>query len=747
VCCEFIRDGQLSLEHILSNLIMSNAENYILKDGDAGLFSSDETLAVFNVDQNNSPDIDELHKLLGDAFTSEVNDPETLLNTECVPSSVEDEYEVSALGELEELFSSSTEFVDTKASLETSEQLSTEDDACGVSALDELKAYLGDSAQSDVGNIKETSVPAQEYSFESRRSVLDELQNLLQLCIDELKTDAKSSIGDTPVFNDVEYPSRDELQDLLETILSQLMLLSESSVATISTDSISVLDELKNFMHETGGADAAEASIVSTEPDSLFADDIFNIMNENETGEYEVSSISENVGSDDKGSDSIIDELNLLLGNSSSESFGSLPSSISDETPVLGELAAYMSELSDDKISTEEAGTDSTDIELASASNTLEELEAMLNEISIPGNDEISGSIKVSEDDFSYKNETGPSFTNTKEEKVKDYNELYSKAQTVEAVTGKAETDKAETDKAAVNTSAEDVILFHEKDNNNRMPTAGLLFVTVLAAGIYGFWSLLDTGDEISDRSEKSQTTFERVLEEGSGTVISAETDSIYDLLAKTETGSYTPVSSYEDGPLNIESTEVDIENKVTQKLHEENAGKKTEAEPKDLTSLQVEKFQQENRKSLNQLNKRMTEAEASIAWLQEGKTTANERDYADPVRPAPSEVPENLELPVKHKIIEQPVQEISVTKTHGKGSNIWSVHLSSYYGKPPSASELEYLGNAGISYEIKKAIVNKKVWYRVIVNKFSGYEKAKEYSDGIRKSIGRNDIWINKSQ
>jgi len=726
---------------------MSNAENYILKDGDAGLFSSDETLAVFNVDQNNSPDIDELHKLLGDAFTSEVNDPETLLNTECVPSSVEDEYEVSALGELEELFSSSTEFVDTKASLETSEQLSTEDDACGVSALDELKAYLGDSAQSDVGNIKETSVPAQEYSFESRRSVLDELQNLLQLCIDELKTDAKSSIGDTPVFNDVEYPSRDELQDLLETILSQLMLLSESSVATISTDSISVLDELKNFMHETGGADAAEASIVSTEPDSLFADDIFNIMNENETGEYEVSSISENVGSDDKGSDSIIDELNLLLGNSSSESFGSLPSSISDETPVLGELAAYMSELSDDKISTEEAGTDSTDIELASASNTLEELEAMLNEISIPGNDEISGSIKVSEDDFSYKNETGPSFTNTKEEKVKDYNELYSKAQTVEAVTGKAETDKAETDKAAVNTSAEDVILFHEKDNNNRMPTAGLLFVTVLAAGIYGFWSLLDTGDEISDRSEKSQTTFERVLEEGSGTVISAETDSIYDLLAKTETGSYTPVSSYEDGPLNIESTEVDIENKVTQKLHEENAGKKTEAEPKDLTSLQVEKFQQENRKSLNQLNKRMTEAEASIAWLQEGKTTANERDYADPVRPAPSEVPENLELPVKHKIIEQPVQEISVTKTHGKGSNIWSVHLSSYYGKPPSASELEYLGNAGISYEIKKAIVNKKVWYRVIVNKFSGYEKAKEYSDGIRKSIGRNDIWINKSQ
>jgi len=569
VCCEFIRDGQLSLEHILSNLIMSNAENYILKDGDAGLFSSDETLAVFNVDQNNSPDIDELHKLLGDAFTSEVNDPETLLNTECVPSSVEDEYEVSALGELEELFSSSTEFVDTKASLETSEQLSTEDDACGVSALDELKAYLGDSAQSDVGNIKETSVPAQEYSFESRRSVLDELQNLLQLCIDELKTDAKSSIGDTPVFNDVEYPSRDELQDLLETILSQLMLLSESSVATISTDSISVLDELKNFMHETGGADAAEASIVSTEPDSLFADDIFNIMNENETGEYEVSSISENVGSDDKGSDSIIDELNLLLGNSSSESFGSLPSSISDETPVLGELAAYMSELSDDKISTEEAGTDSTDIELASASNTLEELEAMLNEISIPGNDEISGSIKVSEDDFSYKNETGPSFTNTKEEKVKDYNELYSKAQTVEAVTGKAETDKAETDKAAVNTSAEDVILFHEKDNNNRMPTAGLLFVTVLAAGIYGFWSLLDTGDEISDRSEKSQTTFERVLEEGSGTVISAETDSIYDLLAKTETGSYTPVSSYEDGPLNIESTEVDIENKVTQKLHE----------------------------------------------------------------------------------------------------------------------------------------------------------------------------------
>jgi len=713
---------------------MSNAEYTILKDENTELISSDEPMGMFKDGLNNSPDIDELHQHLGEVFTLEANDSEAMINTENESSLVEDENAVSALDELEELFSRSTESTDTEVSLETLEQYSAEEDVSSMSALDELRAYLGDTTQDDAGDIETDSVSTLEYSFGSRRSVLDELQNLLQSCINELKTDANSAIGDTPVFTDVVYPSRDELQNLLETILSQLMLFSESPIAMSTSDSVSVLDELKKFMHETGDEDtdvySAEASIVSAELDSLFTDDTFNIMNEKEAGEYDASSMSENTGIDDTVSDSIIDELNLLLGDSSSEIFDNSTTSISDGSPVLNELAAYMVELSGDKTSIEETGADSIDTELVGASNTLEELEAMLNEINISGNDEISDNIKVSENNFSYKNETGQSFTDTKEEKVEDNNELYSKVQTVEVVTGKVETDKE-----AVNTSVENINLLHEQDNNNRIPIAGLLFVTVLAVGVYGIWSLLDTGDGIKNRSEKPQTTFDRVLEERPGTVISAEADSIYDLLAKTETGSYTPVSRYEDEPLNIESTEADIENKVTQKLHEENASEKSEAEPKYLTSLHVEKLQQENRKSLNQLNRRMTEAEKSIARLQVEKTTANQRDITTHVSPMSSKAPE------------KPVQKVSATEVQGKGDNLWSVHLSSYYGKPPSASELEYLKNAGISYEIKKAVVNEEVWYRVIVDEFSEYEKAKEYSDDIKMSVSRNDIWINKSQ
>lgn len=877
VWCECFGDELLSLEHTLSDLIMRNAENYILIDGETGMSSSDEPLAVANGDQNNRPDIDELHQLLGDTCTSEANDPETINSKEYDASLIVDERSVSALEELEdygvsgetgvddtdaslqaddsssgevsnasslmaemeelygdsvgaeidnaetnteteestdedtsenvalteeleELFSSSTESADTDISSQISEQFSVEEDASSISALDELRAFLDDTTQIEAGDIEISSVDTPEHSFASRRSVLDELQNLLQSCtddlkVDELSADANSTIGNMSVFTDVEYPSREELQHLLETTLSQLVLFSDSSSAMTYTDSVSVLDELKNFMHETGAADTDEIS------DSLFASDGLDEAEENDEDAYDISSISEDVAVKEQAADSIIDELNLLL--SDSETFDtalesdSLTSDISDESPTSDELAAYMAGLSDET----EIDIDTTDAESVSASNTLEELEAMLNEIGISDNDKTSDSIKAGEDDFSYENVSGQSHTDNEEEKFEDKTALY-KASNVEVVT-----DKSETAKAAENNPVEEVNLLDEQYSNNRVPVAGLLLTTVLAVGLYAFWSLLDSGAAIDERSEAAQHSAVQMqkseygsgdeylhgwmLEENSGAGITAEADAVYQYepLEEIETYSYEPISSYQDEPLTVETTEQNIDIKVVQAELTGDAQTTVEDIAKETISLEVNNLQQENKENIEQLQRRMADAESSIAKLQEEKTGKPD-DTIEPVPPVLSEqiekpaqadkagfteqtdlaaphvhkvsepvqpaLPEHLvkpevqqkpELPVKQEIIEPPGQMVPVIRAQGKGGNLWSVQLSSYYGKPPPASELKYLENAGISYEIKKAVVNEKVWYRVIVDEFSEYEKAKQFSDDIRKNAIRKDMWINKSQ
>lgn len=692
---------------------------------------------------------------------------------------------VSLMEELEELFSTTESSVDDVATLsQASKPSSSEEDASSISALDELRDFLGDTVQSEAEeSVEPFSISQLEHSFVSQRSVLEELQNLLQSCIDELKVTAGDTIRNTPAPTEVEYPDRDELQNLLETVLSQLMLISDSSASTATINGVSALDELKHLMQETGGdADKTETSILSAESDSLFTDDIFNITNENETNEYEVSYNSEGVAVDDNAADSILDELNLLLDEPDSEALVSSSENnykmagIPDESPALDELATYMAELSeetgvDDITSVEKTNTDSIDTVLTRDSNTLEELEAMLDEISMASNDKTSEEINVSKVYSSYEHETKLSSAEYKEGKTEENRELYNKVQSF-----KAAVDETDADSPAASASVEDVNLLHKPDSNNRIPITSLLFSSVLAVGVYSFWSLLNTGDGTNNRSEKLQTTLidkpvvvsgkpkisarpeqsviqesefvpGAVLEDRPGAFVSTEVDSIYDLLAKTETTSYVPMSNYESESLNIDSIETNIENNITQDQPIENIRIKPGNKSKDVITLQAEKFQQEDQENLDQLNRRMAEAEISIVRLQQEIKTVNQRDFSDPVRPASSVVPEKLHLSVKQEVIEQPDKKVSATEVRVKNRNLWSVHLSSYYGKPPPASELEYLGKAGISYEIKKAIVHKKVWYRVTVDEFSEYEKAKEYSDSIRKNVSRNDIWINRSQ
>ena len=797
----------------------------------------------------------EMEALYGGSVETEIYNNETDVETEA-PMDEAVSGSDSLLEELEELFSGSAESVDTKS--ETSEQAPVEQDTSSLSALDELKAFLGDTAQAEAEDIETSSVSVLEDSFVSRRSILDELQNLLQSCLEELKADTKSTIRDTSVYTDVEYPSRDDLQSLLETTLDQLALFSDGSPTTTYTDSVSVLDEFKNFMHETGASGTDEIS------DSLFTDDSFDEPDENETDEYTVSSITESLEVKDKDADSILDELNLLLSDSASETFDTplesddSTSVLSDEStelddPELDELAAYMAELSgrsdiENKTSAEEIDTDLPDRDLAdtesaSALSTLEELETMLNEIGVSNNTETSDSIKENEDDYSYANETGQSFADNKQEKVEDKSAMYQ-VSAVEAVA-----DKTETARTTENTSVEDVNLLDEQDSNNRVPVVGLLLTAALAVGLYTFWGLLDSGYGVDNRSatariqerQKSSVGYEKskvsewseqsaaqdsaakmqeseygleekylhgsVVEEYSGADVTVETGTAYEYepLEEVETNSYEPISSYEptgsyeDEPLIIETAEPGIDIKAAQVAHIDDDQAIIEGLPEETVSLEINNLLQENKENIEQLQRRMAEAESSIAKLQEEKTgkpdgiiepvqpvlseqieepvQADKAGFteqaglaappvhmvSEPVQPAlpePLEKPElrvKPELPVKQAIIEQPEQAMPVIRAQGKGGNLWSVQLSSYYGKPPPASELKYLEKAGISYEIKKAVVNEKVWYRVIVDEFSEYDKAKQFSDDIiknvirkkviKKNVIRKDLWINKSQ
>ena len=87
------------------------------------------------------------------------------------------------------------------------------------------------------------------------------------------------------------------------------------------------------------------------------------------------------------------------------------------------------------------------------------------------------------------------------------------------------------------------------------------------------------------------------------------------------------------------------------------------------------------------------------------------------------------------------------VSKLNDQSYNIWSVHLFSYYGKPPPASELEFLDIAGVPYQIEKAIANDGVWYRVLVNNSSEYVAAKQYAEMLKKRLAIKKIWISKKQ
>ena len=88
-----------------------------------------------------------------------------------------------------------------------------------------------------------------------------------------------------------------------------------------------------------------------------------------------------------------------------------------------------------------------------------------------------------------------------------------------------------------------------------------------------------------------------------------------------------------------------------------------------------------------------------------------------------------------------------TASETFEQTYTTWSVYISSYYGNPPPASELEYLNKADIPYEIEKVSVKGADWYRVIVIKTTDYKTAKGYAESLKTRLGIKQIWISKNK
>ncbi|NOQ79579.1 MAG: hypothetical protein GQ546_09285, partial [Gammaproteobacteria bacterium] len=438
---------------------MKIAEDYIPEDNNTGL-SSDDPLLSSNDDQEQVYDLDESISLLNDeaevsmlAETSldkekddnsileelealygssdevRIDDPESVYDDsvlhelevvyDSTNESISDKNEIvsnieepisenkstgdSVLEELEAMFSgdsvesvmdSITDNVETSEAVEHS---SNESETSGLSALDELKAFLGETASNEDSESDNKYAANDEYLLESRRSVLDELKNLLQSCIDELTATTEDSSAFSILSAEVEYPDCDELINLLETKLSQLMKISADSASSdYVAGGASVLDELSGLLSETEIDNNKNVSDTSVSP--------------GEVNEY-VSSIEldhDSYKDETVATDSVLDELKELLGETDDAEIAESPSTgdysiaeVSYETPVLEdstvsaadtggneksvleEFAAYMDGSSDLPGVGIEAPEQET--ETASAfdeSDTLKQLEAMLNESS-----------------------------------------------------------------------------------------------------------------------------------------------------------------------------------------------------------------------------------------------------------------------------------------------------------------------------------------------------------------------------
>lgn len=633
-----------------------------------------------NISQNDiaedeNSDIDELYSLLdkptsslNDEFEAEVHIDDAMQLTDGMDA-VSDN--VSVLEELEALLGNphgpATNSVEDEAerSLQIEEDYYAEEHVDDISALDELKNFLDETSSSESSESDDSFSSNYEYSPESRRSILDELQDLLQSSIDELKYVADGNTISSLLSAKADYPSRNELKNLLENKLSQLMMISDDLTSFDSGESASVLNELSALLGETGNDTDMSDTYMSTISVDAVAEDEDILPAE---------SVYQSFSNDDViGADSVLDEFVDLLPESTEIQDDLITPDHDDSADensavnsVMDELEAYFSasseqenseyeyadtEYTEDTINETEADFISVDSD--SSLSALEQLEAMLAETASSENDEAGEAIKAIDDDFIVQQESSAFPVQNKEEKDKATNSLSNKVRPIDT----------REDRLLQKSSVEEVNLPAEVKNNKRLPMMAILLLVV---GIIVWWIFSNNEHGMEDRLQLVQSQSveksvsikaeaESLPQEEAELVVSTKVDNIADLLTSIESSGYEKKTLYED-ELN-DSYENQVQSYAEEQLTKEPLVEDSLTDEPDNSSVevdvaQIEKYEVSNEmqddrlkefigqqrldfqgiseKSINLLNERMLEAESSISrvWLALDKSEQLESDH-----------------------------------------------------------------------------------------------------------------------
>ena len=325
-------DFSVDSETSLSGDAVLEELQVMFSSSDDSIAESDSTAEAISV-------MDELEKLYGGSDGVSVD--EQLSTSTEGESAVKN---VSVMDELEAMYGSATTPEMDDEPVDPIEG--------NTSSLDELEALLGDSFESSTEEVPLESTPdtsneefeandadisfGDEYSFENRKPVLEELQNLLQSSVEELKERADSHIGKTILALDMEYPTRNELITLLEEKLNLLNNISDTSGSDSFDGSTSVLEEFNALMSEEGGSKNTSDSIDTLPNDATSLSD--------EVDEYVsyINSKYKEFSSDEDVAESVIpdefDDLLLDVDNT-------VDADSSVEADVLNQLEDMMAEI------------------------------------------------------------------------------------------------------------------------------------------------------------------------------------------------------------------------------------------------------------------------------------------------------------------------------------------------------------------------------------------------------------------
>ncbi|MES0326583.1 MAG: hypothetical protein ABUK13_00185, partial [Gammaproteobacteria bacterium] len=238
---------------------------------------------------------------------------------------------------------------------------SYEEDIDSLLALNNLTDAVSESTSHEIDDSSDISSSANyDYLFENRKSVLDELQNLLQSSVEELKAKVGNHISQSTLTLDMEYPTRNELINLLEEKLRQLRLISDASGNFTFDEGAVVLDELSALMTETGSRTSAASSYTpSDQTSALVGDDDINIPDDVDDYVAYINAKYKNAANNE-----------VIAGNTVPDEFVSQQPDTSsiDNSELTQDVLSVFED--DEKINTD-LGSDELDVYLADSSEYL----------------------------------------------------------------------------------------------------------------------------------------------------------------------------------------------------------------------------------------------------------------------------------------------------------------------------------------------------------------------------------------